>query len=648
MPAPPELSPAVISTLLNLVGEFTFVYRLDEHNQPALEWSNISFEEWTGRSLADWERMSAWFAFIHPDDQGAVFEAFSRANAGERTEFEFRMEGPSGMRWTRFTLQPLTGEDGSVTRVCGATRDLTLHRQADAAVRSREKQLREVLDALPIGVWFIDRAGRVQDVNAAGRRMWGGTAEGDITDPEQFARFNIRRSGTGQLLRPGFNDVIDAIERGRATTDEDVEIDLPDGTTRILQMSVVPMHASDGSISGAIALHADVTNARRLEAQMRQGQRMESIGRMAGGIAHDFNNLLTVIVGCAEIALQFGKSGDSTPEWEETLAAARRAAELTRQLLAFSRQQPVAPRIVDLSSVVRRVEALLRRVIGEDARLMVDCSPEVLSVNIDPGQFEQILINLAANARDAMPGGGIVSVRTALHVVTQAEARRHPGLTPGAKVRLSVSDTGVGIPEDIRNRIFEPFFTTKGPGKGTGLGLAMCYGTVKQAGGYIGVESAEGKGTTFWIYLPLVEGEVTDVEEEAVPRAERRDGTARVLLVEDEPAVADLTRRALEFGGYSVLVANNGTEALTILSDLRDPVDLLLTDVMMPDMRGTVLAKRVLVLYPELPVMFVSGYPGPLEEEFRSARLLAKPFSPGELLKQVGEALKLKVEGPTR
>ncbi|MGE0394414.1 MAG: ATP-binding protein [Vicinamibacterales bacterium] len=648
MSAAPEIPPAIVSTLLNLVGEFTFAYVVDRQHGPRLEWSNISFEDWTGRSLEDWTSLAGWFAFIHQDDRAAVLDAFERANAGARTEFEFRMEGPSGLRWTRFTLQPILGADGRVERVCGATRDLTLHRQADADVRSREQQLRQVLDALPIGVWFVDRRGRVRDVNAAGRRMWGGGEGVDVTDVAQYERYNVRRATSGELLSPSRNNLVEALEHGRATIDQDIEVDLPDGSRRTLQSSVFPMHEADGSISGAIVVNADVTGARRLEAQMRQGQRMESIGRMAGGIAHDFNNLLTVIVGCAEIALQFGKGGDSTPEWEETLAAARRAAELTRQLLAFSRQQPVAPRIVDLSSVVRRVEALLRRVLGEDVRLMVDCSPETLPVNIDPGQFEQILINLAANARDAMPGGGTVSVRTTLHVVTQAEARRHPGLTPGAKVRLSVSDTGVGIPEDIRNRIFEPFFTTKGPGKGTGLGLSMCYGTVKQASGYIGVESAEGKGSTFWIYLPLVEGAVTDVGEETVPRAERRDGSARVLLVEDEPAVADLTRRALEFGGYSVTVAGNGTEALTILSELREPVDLLLTDVMMPDMRGTMLAKRVRVLYPELPVMFVSGYPGPLEEEFKNARLLAKPFSPGELLKQVGEALKPRVEGPAR
>ena len=471
--------------------------------------------------------------------------------------------------------------------------------------------------------------------------MWGG---GDIATnaeaPEPYRRLNVRRPDTGQLIGPQTSGLRAALASGIPSVDREIAIDLPDGATRILQSSIFPMHAPNGDVTGAICLHVDITAAKNLEAQMRQGQRMESIGRMAGGIAHDFNNLLTVIIGCAEIALQFGKGGDSTPEWEETLAAGRRAAELTRQLLAFSRQQPVAPRIVDLSAVVRRVEGLVRRVIGEDVRLMVDTAQAILPVNIDPSQFEQVLINLAANARDAMPEGGTLSIRTGLHVVTATETHTHPGLTAGTKVRLTVSDTGVGIPEAIRNRIFEPFFTTKRPGKGTGLGLAMCYGTVKQASGYIGVESTEGKGTAFWIYLPVVEGAVTDVPEEGVLKTERREGGARVLLVEDERAVAELTRRALELGGYTVLVANSGNEALSVLAGLTEPVDLLLTDVVMPDMRGTVLAKRVREALPDMRIMFVSGYPGRLEEEFRHARLLAKPFSPAELLRQVGEALK--------
>ena len=635
------LPPHIAASLLSVVGEFVFVYRVDADVSTHLEWSNITLSEWAGRTEAELEQMGGWFAFIHAEDRERVLEQYRRANAGERVEFEFCLMAPDGLRWTRVALQPVPDPAGGALRVCGATRDLTVHHRAAAAARSPEQLLRETLDALPIAVWYVAKDGSIQDINAAGLRLFGPAAVSPLAQaPDAYRRFNVRHHETGQIIDPQSGALSDALVRGMSTVDREVAIDLPDGSSRILQASVFPMRGPDGEVTGAICLSADITNAKRLETQMRQGQRMESIGRMAGGIAHDFNNLLTVIVGCAELALQFGKGGDSTPEWEETLAAARRAAELTRQLLAFSRQQPVAPRIVDLSTVVRRVEGLVRRVAGEDVRLMVDTAKAILPVNIDPSQFEQVLINLAANARDAMPEGGTLLVRTGLHEVKVAEARKHPGLTAGNKVRLTVSDTGVGIPEAIRSRIFEPFFTTKGPGKGTGLGLAMCYGTVKQANGYIGVESAEGKGTTFWIYLPVVKGEVVDVPEEGVLKTEPLKGDARVLLVEDEHAVADLTRRALEFGGYTVLVANNGNEALSVLAGLTEPVDLLLTDVVMPDMRGTVLAKRVREALPDMRIMFVSGYPGPLEEEFRHARLLAKPFSPAELLRQVGEALK--------
>ena len=637
------LQPHIASSILRLVGDFVFVYRVDAGGGTHLEWSNITFAEWTGRTEAELTQMGGWFAFIHAEDREQVLEHYRRANAGEHVEFEFRLDAPDGLRWTRFTLEPVPDVVGGDLRVCGATRDLTAHRRtaAAAAARSREQLLRETLDALPIAVWYVAKDGSILDVNAAGRQLFGDDAlSAGAQASDNYRRFNVRLSGTDQRVGPRPGALSDALDRGLSSVEREVTVDLRDGSSRILQVSVFPMHGLDGEVTGAICLNADITNAKRLEAQMRQGQRMEAIGRMAGGIAHDFNNLLTVIIGCAELALQFGKGGDSTSEWEETLGAARRAAELTRQLLAFARQQPVAPRVVDLSAVVRRVESLVRRVVAGDVRLTVDTAQAVLPVNLDPSQFEQVLINLAANARDAMPRGGTLSIRSGLHVVTEAEARRHPGLAAGKKARLTVSDTGVGIPEAVRNRIFEPFFTPKEPGKGTGLGLAMCYGTVKQAGGYIGVESAEGKGTTFWIDLPVVEGAVTDVPEEGVLKNERLEGRARVLLVEDERAVAELTRRTLEFGGYTVLVANSGNEALSILDELTEPIDLLLTDVVMPDMRGTVLAKRVREARPDMRIMFVSGYPGPLDEEFTHARLLAKPFSPADLLRQVGEALR--------
>lgn len=259
-------------------------------------------------------------------------------------------------------------------------------------------------------------------------------------------------------------------------------------------------------------------------------------------------------------------------------------------------------------------------------------------MNIDPGQFEQILLNLSVNARDAMPRGGEEKIRTGLHTVTAEEARSYLGLEPGPRVKISVSDTGVGIPQALHGRIFEPFFTTKGLGRGTGLGLAMCYGIVKQAGGYIGVESAEGAGTTFWVYLPVAKGEIVadpPPVRETEPRA-----NARILIVEDEPAVAELTRRALEYGGYRVMVAHSDREALAMIGAMQEPVDLVVTDVLMPGMRGTAFAKHVWAQDPGMRVMFVSGYPGPLEDGFPDARLLLKPFTPTDLLRNVADALR--------
>ena len=350
------LPPHIAASLLSIAGEFAFVNRVDADGSTHLEWSNVTFKEWTGRTEAELEQMGGWFGFIHAEDRERVLEHYRRANAGERVEFEFRLLAPDGLRWTRFTLQPMPDPAGGALRVCGAARDLTVQHRTAAAARSREQLLWETLDALPIAVWYVAKDGAIQDINAAGRRLFGPEAiSAQAQDPEAYRRLNVRHPWTGQLTDPHAGALNDALVRGLSTVDREVAIDLPDGSSRILQASVFPMHGPDGEVTGAICLNTDITNAKRLEAQMRQGQRMESIGRMAGGIAHDFNNLLTVIVGCAEIALQFGKGGDSAPEWEETLAAARRAAELTRQLLAFSRQQLVAPRIVDLSAVVRRV-----------------------------------------------------------------------------------------------------------------------------------------------------------------------------------------------------------------------------------------------------------------------------------------------------
>jgi two-component system cell cycle sensor histidine kinase/response regulator CckA len=584
-------------------------------------------------------------ALIQPEDRDEVLRSYARASAGESLSFNFGFTGSGEtVRQVRVSMEAVGDATGRVTHICGAVRDLTKQAEANAAIRSRERLLTSVLESLPVAVCLVDTDGTVRSVNAEGRRILGSDVPLSV-GPDLYRRFRLRDVSTGQEITSKNGSISRALE-GKVTIDREIELTAPDGTTRQLVSSALPMYDADGAVSGVISINTDVTGRRRLETQLQQAQWMDSIGRMAGGNAHDFNNLLTVIIGCADIALRFDDGVSSASEWRETLTAAQRAAELASHLLAFARQQPVAPRLVNLETVVVGMRGLLGRVLGSDVSLEVESTDDRMTVNIDPGQFEQVLLNLAMNARDAMADAvGTFHVEIRLCQVSADEVARHPGLTPGTKVRLSVTDSGVGIPEAIKARIFEPFFTTKGQGGGTGLGLAMCYGIVKQAGGFIGVESREGAGTTFWIYLPLAVGDV--VQEPAMsPDADPAAGR-RILLVEDEPSVAELARRTLTMGGYSVTVAHSGDAALEMFAAEDFRPELLVSDVIMPGMRGTVLAKKLRVLDPSLRVIFVSGFPGPLEEEFSSIKLLVKPFRPAELLRHVGEEFRRQPQSTT-
>jgi len=390
----------------------------------------------------------------------------------------------------------------------------------------------------------------------------------------------------------------------------------------------------------------DLTEYRKLEQQLRLSQRMEAIGRLAGGVAHDFNNLLTIISGsCLELlgALEAGDPRRSLVE--EIQQAGDRAALLTRQLLAFGRRQVLAPKLMDLNEVVRNAETILRRLLGEDIDLLTMPSPAAALVQIDPGQVEQVILNLAVNARDAMPNGGRLTIETASVDLDESYASAHPPHPAGSYIMLAVSDTGCGISADIQTHIFEPFFTTKGGGKGTGLGLAMVYGIVKQSGGYIWVYSEVGHGTSFKVYLPRAgqDDRPGPTEEVASVAARASLGGEMVLVVEDEDAVRRLVGRTLAAGGYRHLEARHGEEALEICVKSGETVHLLLSDVIMPRMGGPELAKRLRVLYPELRTLFVSGYAdeavvrhGILES---SISFLQKPFTPDVLLRKIREVL---------
>ena len=386
----------------------------------------------------------------------------------------------------------------------------------------------------------------------------------------------------------------------------------------------------------------DVTDQRRLEAELRQSQKMDAVGRLAGGVAHDFNNLLTVINGYGELLQNALPVEDPHRALVgEMTKAGVRAAGLTRQLLAFSRQTVVAPRVLDLNAVVADLETMLRRVIGEDVLLKSSLQRTLGSVRADAGQMEQVLVNLCVNARDAMPRGGTLTIGTRDVYLNEDYARRHADVQPGRYVLLSVTDTGVGMTADVRARVFEPFFTTKGAGQGTGLGLATVYGIVTQSGGHIEVESEPGEGTTFRVYLPLVgeaarsTGSVLDVPPPA--------GTEAVLLVEDEPAVRALVRRVLQGCGYTTLEAGDAEEAVRVCAGHAGPIHLVVTDVVMPGSGGRVLAERLLGLRPGLRVLYVSGYTDDavVRHGVRHAEVnfLQKPFTPAALAHKVRQVL---------
>jgi two-component system, cell cycle sensor histidine kinase and response regulator CckA len=380
-----------------------------------------------------------------------------------------------------------------------------------------------------------------------------------------------------------------------------------------------------------------------LQAQLQQAMKMEAVGRLAGGVAHDFNNLLTVITGYSELLLQkIGKESPMHGEVEEIKRAGERAASLTQQLLAFSRKQIIEPKVIYLDHLVAEMNKMLTRLIGEDIALHATTGKSLGSVKVDPGQFQQILMNLVVNARDAMPDGGTIVIETANVDLDEGYCALHPYVTPGRFVMLSVSDTGKGMSEVVKAHIFEPFFTTKEMGKGTGLGLATTYGVVKQAGGSIEVYSEVGKGTSFRIYLPRVEGEAVKPRESDLTM-ELPAGSGTVLLVEDEVMVRSLGIRILERSGYRVMQAGNGDEAIAMAMGYGERIDLLLTDVVMPGMGGIELANRLTRIHPETRVLFTSGYTenaivhqGVLDE---GVSFIAKPYSPSALAKKIREVL---------
>jgi PAS domain S-box-containing protein len=607
------------------------------------EWSILSGEVfWSAESCAllgvaartDAATFAEWESCIHPDDLARVNVAVADAVTGASAEYmaEYRARDPHrGWRWVLGLGRVERARDGTPVRMLGINIDITHRKAAEDACRCSEERFRALIEKAMDMTLILDAEGRIV--------FWSPSA----TEALGWASEEVLGRATSELIHPedagrAAEALAAIIGRPGATASVSMRVRHKDGSWRLIE-SLRRNLLEDSAVEGVVVNARDVTEQRRLEEQLRQAQSLESIGRLAGGIAHDFNNLLTVILAGTE-QLSHGPREGLHPDLEivqEIDTAAARARDLTQQLLAFARKQVIAPIALDLNALVLNAEKLLRRVLGEDVELTVQLDPSLGTVRCDPSQLEQIILNLAVNARDAMPRGGCLTIATDNVRVAGGQSPRRADAAPGAYVRLAVRDSGCGMSADVKARLFEPFFTTKPPGKGTGLGLATVYGIVKQSNGHIHVESEPGEGTVFEILFPRALAVPAAANAPAAPVSMR--GTETVLVVEDDPQVREVTVRSLQAGGYEVLTAASGREALELTEHELACVRLLVTDVVMPGIDGRTLVDALRARHPALSVLYVSGYTHDTIAErgvlASGVEFLPKPFTTRTLLARV-------------
>jgi two-component system, cell cycle sensor histidine kinase and response regulator CckA len=602
------------------------VFWITDPGKKRMLYISPAYQEIWGRSCASlYENPMSFVEDIHPDDRERVRAGVARQATGEYDEV-YRIQRPDGsLRWIHDRAFPIHTPRGELLRVVGSAQDITELKRTEQALRESEGRYRNLFESAPDGILVADSTGTYVDVNPSALRMLGyshdeliGMKSSDILALREASHVD---SALGEIQR--------GLEHRR-----EWQFRRKDGTGFDADVQAATM--ADGRI---LAIVRDVSERKRMEEQLRQAQKMEAIGRLAGGVAHDFNNSLGVIMGYTELLMADADAAQRL-KLEQIVKATQRASGLTRQLLAFSRKQIVDPKVLDLNALLSDLEKMLVRLIGEDVDLAIVLGADLGRVKADPGQLEQVVMNLCVNAKDAMPDGGPLRIETA-NVELDADPTAGPEpMARGRYVMLAIRDSGSGIEKEILSKIFEPFFTTKEPGKGTGLGLPMVYGIVKQAGGYVSVSSEVGRGTTFKIYLPRIDEPVTPaVPEMPIPS----NGWETILLVEDEAPLRKIAREILEGHGYRVVEAAGVSEAMDIARRLPAPIHLLLTDVVMPGMNGRALAESLVAAHAEMRVLFMSGYTddaiahsGVLKS---GARLLEKPFTARALLQRVRQAL---------
>ena len=594
---------------------------------------NSTAAEWSTRLLGRALREGARVADFVPE----AADAFGAALGGEARNVERCLTDTDGSElWFETTHAPVVDEEGSVIGVCLNVRDISTRKQAERALRESEARYRDLFDNASDLVCATDPDGAFVYVNRAWHHTIG------------LSGAELRRGGFLDVVHPDsrerYGEVVARALAGETLTHVELVL-VTSGDTPITVEGNLSCTFQDGRPVMLRGIYRDVTERKRVEDQLRRAERMQAAGRLAGGMAHEVNNMMTGVIGFSEFLLRsFSEDDVRRAEVQEIIRAGTRASDVTRQLLAFTRRQLLHPEVLDVNGVVNGVEKLLRRSLGEDHVLGLKLSPDAGEIRADRGQLEQVLINLTLNARDAMRQHGRVTVATGRATLDEVYAQSHGGvgIPPGKYVLLAVTDTGSGMEPEVQARIFEPFFTTKPIGQGTGLGLSTVYGIVKQSDGFVWCYSEPGQGTTFKIYLPRAGARSLPLEP-AGPPTELRGGSETILVVEDEDVVRALACRGLREQGYTVLEARHGREALDRVEEGRHVIDLVISDVVMPELNGRELGSRLTALQPELPVLYMSGYTG---DDVIQRGLLEpgvpfqqKPFTPQGLARKVREML---------
>ncbi len=639
-----DASRRLVHRILNATPDLLYIYDLDEGRNT---FANRHVTEFLGYSYDRAQALGADLMgqILHPEDAAAVAEHYARCRAaadGETLEIEYRMRHADGhWCWVHCRDMVFSRTDGIPSKILGVAQDITERKHAEDALRKSEARLERAQRIAEMGSWeapasILETVSSTQPYTWSHElyRIWGVSRE--TFTPTPSALLASVHPDDREAFQAALKDTLETGKPFRL----DHRIIRPDGAQRWVRQHG-ELETDDSGSQRLIGTAQDVTEYMRLQDQFLQSQRLESIGSLAGGVAHDFNNLLTVIICCSELVLEeLPADGFLAASVGEIRQAAQRAAALTEQLLAFGRRQVVRPKTLDLNLVIQDVEKMISRLIGEDVELITRLAASG-KVVADPNQMNQVLMNLAVNARDAMPRGGKLTIETQDYA---ADGSR-PELAGGSFVELTVSDTGSGMDDYTRSHLFEPFFTTKEKAKGTGLGLSTVYGIVKQAGGHIWVRTALGTGTTFHICLPRAEGETSSAEIAQTPATDLR-GTETLLVVEDQAEVRHLAMEVLESYGYKVLGAASGPDALQLCEIYTGPVELMVTDVVMPGMTGPELAEKLTALRPRMKVLFMSGYADKLVAgvgALASAAYLQKPFSPLSLAAKVRETLGARV-----